>query len=202
MMFILLFGMSGSGKTTISIELQNFFYQHKLKTTVLPLDYFYKVGPQESFDVPDAFDWKKLKQCLICLSKKQPYTLYPYVYEKNVYDKTVPITVYTSDIIIIEGIYANYARFLLLNDPIVIHVDTPPDICLARRCLRDKEERNIKPEENLKRWLYDVRPRWDQWQRRPIEAIQTTHFISGENGKSYERDVIYKAILDERFVMV
>ena len=61
MMFILLFGMSGSGKTTISIELQNFFYQHKLKTTVLPLDYFYKVGPQESFDVPDAFDWKKLK---------------------------------------------------------------------------------------------------------------------------------------------
>lgn len=195
MIFILLFGMSGSGKTTISIELQNFFFSHKIKTTILPLDYFYKVGAQESFDVPGAFDWTKLVECVSHLQNLRPFTLYPYIYETNVYNKSQPHTVYPSDVVIIEGLYANYCRFLLLEDPIVLHVDTPADICLARRCLRDKEERNIKPETNLKRWIYDVKPCWNRWQTHPVDAIDTTHSISGEHNAHLERESTYHTIL-------
>lgn len=195
MKIILVYGMSGSGKTTISYELKEYFKQQNLNTTILPLDYFYKVGPQKSFDVPDAFDWKKLQVCINHLNHNQPYTLYPYIYETNVYDKSKPTTIFKTSTIIIEGIYANYAEFLSNYDPIVLHINTPPDISLARRCLRDAKERNITPEINIKRWLDDVKPNWNTWQNTHNENIlETSHTVSGEHDAKLERNTLYQIL--------
>lgn len=113
-MFILLYGMSGSGKSTISREIYEYLMAKHITCTVIPMDYFYKEGPQTSFDVPDAFDFQKLRHCIITLQHNRPYTIYEYDYETYTYNKQKAYTLYNSKVILIEGLYANYCRFLLL----------------------------------------------------------------------------------------
>jgi uridine kinase len=106
--------MSGSGKSTISREIYDYLMEKRITCTVIPMDYFYKEGPQPSFDVPDAFDFKKLRDCIATLQNNRPYTIYQYDYEMNTYMKHKAYTLYNSKVILIEGLYANYCRFLLL----------------------------------------------------------------------------------------
>jgi len=60
MKFFLVYGMSGSGKTTISTEMARFFLNKQQTSSVIPLDFFYKEKYPYSFDEPQAFDWRRL----------------------------------------------------------------------------------------------------------------------------------------------
>ena len=75
---------------------------------------------------------------------------------------------YPSNVCIVEGILANYCNCQQLAHTITMYVNTPPDVCLARRILRDAKERNITPEDNIHRWLQDVRVMWNLWQEDSI----------------------------------
>ena len=197
-MYILLYGMSGSGKTTISKELQSFLHTHNITSTIIPMDYFYNVGEQKSYDVPDAFDWKKLRTCLHILEKNEPYTLYPYDYTTHTYEKHLNHTIYNSDVIIIEGIYSNYAKFLFLQEPVVVRIQTDADICLARRILRDETERNIPYDDTIHMWLTNVRPNWNQYNKQNsklLNTIEDTYAISGKSEHKYHRLTIYQSII-------
>lgn len=195
-MFILLYGMSGSGKTTIAEELQHFLNLQNITSTIIPMDYFYKVGKWESFDVPDAFDWNRLKNCLITLRKNEPYTLYPYNYNTHSYEKHLNQTIFNADVIIIEGIYTNHAKFLFLEEPVVIRIETAPDVCLARRILRDVKERNITYEDTIHMWLTNVRPNWKIWNTTP-NSLEDTYSISGESKYRQYRLNVYQTIIND-----
>ena len=97
--------------------------------------------------------------------------------------------------VIIEGIYANYCRFLLLDEPAVIRIDTAPDICLGRRVLRDRRERGIDAVDNVKRWLDDVRPNWDKWADDPHQTLEPNYSISGTS--PVERYVLYETLFND-----
>ena len=71
--------------------------------------------------------------------------MYEYRYDICHYTDAIKTKIYPCKVLIIEGLYANYCRSVLLDEPAVIHINTPLDICLARRIIRDNEERNLEP---------------------------------------------------------
>lgn len=133
MIIVIIHGLSGSGKSFVSKELQKFLEADNIASTIIPLDFFYKIGFLDSFDVPKAFDWDRIKLCIQTLKQNKTFTIHPYDYTKYSYIKNVRIPLKPAPIVILEGIYANYAKFLLLNNPIVIRVTTDSDLCLIRR---------------------------------------------------------------------
>jgi len=168
--------------------------------TILPLDLFYKVGHIDSYDVPRAFDWNKVKDCIDSLRRGTSYTLYHYDYSTSSYDVDKAIQVHPSDVIILEGIYAQYAKFLLLDDPVVIRVTTPPDVCLMRRLARDESSRNIPMKETVEMWKQKVRPGWNHWNQPDIlaeRALTSQYTVSGEDTGKQTRMDIYEEILFE-----
>lgn len=52
MIFCIVYGMSGSGKTTISTEMARYLLNKQMTTSVIPLDFFYKEKYPYSFDEP------------------------------------------------------------------------------------------------------------------------------------------------------
>lgn len=164
MQYVLIYGMSGSGKSTIARELAEICGQHEISSTILSMDMFYKESHKGSFDCPDAFDWKRLQFTIYRLQHFHRVFLPQYSYKTQQYNHTNSsecIEVKPANIIIIEGIYANYCDFLPQSH--ILYVNTPPDVCLGRRVLRDVEERGISPEDNIRRWMDDVRVQWNRW---------------------------------------
>ena len=194
MKLFLVYGMSGSGKTTISKELSNYLFNKKVSSSIIPLDFFYKEKYESSFDTPNAFDWNRLIQTMNELKANKKVILHPYNYQTKVYDTDRSFTFFPTDIVIIEGLYANYCKFLLLDEPEVIKIDTPPDICICRRVLRDRKDRGINPVDNVKIWLNDVRPNWDKWSGHPNHTLEPTYIISGTS--QLERYSLYENIFN------
>ena len=60
MICIVLYGRSGSGKTTIAKELSSFLSRKHITNSIVSLDHFYKESYDGSFDTPDAFHWERL----------------------------------------------------------------------------------------------------------------------------------------------
>jgi uridine kinase len=161
-MYILLYGMSGSGKSTIARELANTLKEFNISSTIISLDMFYKESYEGSFDTPDAFDWSRLEFTIHRLSHFHRVYLPKYCYETKQYIQSSNcIELKPAKVIIIEGIYSNYCDFI--HNPYIIYINTPPDVCLGRRILRDKDERGISPEDNIRRWFDDVRIQWNRW---------------------------------------
>jgi uridine kinase len=80
----------------------------------------------------------------------------------------------------------------------VLRVSTLPDICLARRVLRDVKERGISPESNIVAWMQDVRPMWDKYNRFGLSnehVLDHTHLIPGDDNAKIERLSMIDTIL-------
>lgn len=75
------------------------------------------------------------------------------------------ITLYGANVIIFEGIYALYdPRVLALTD-LKIFIDTPLDICLARRLARDIVHRGRAIGLSVNQWSRFVKPNFEQHMR-------------------------------------
>lgn len=190
-MFILLYGMSGSGKSTIARELADALRKHAISSTIVPLDMFYKESYEGSFDSPDAFDWERLRFTIHRLTHLHHVFLPRYCYETKQYTMSSDcIELRPASVILIEGIYANYCDFI--PNPRIIHIQTPPDVCLGRRVLRDATERGISPEDNIRRWMEDVRVQWNRWQS-PHPAHDS---ICGMEDAALERQSFYVSLIE------
>lgn len=197
MIFIIVYGRSGSGKTTIAKELSSFLSKQFITSSIVSLDYFYKESYDGSFDQPDAFHWDRLQFIVKQLISNKTVYLQRYQYDTKLYDTTSSFPIYPCEVCIIEGILANYCYFLQNKHTITIKINTPPDVCLARRILRDKKERNISPQDNIHRWLQDVRVMWNRWQEDLIatqDTLEPQFELSGNSNIKLERLSVYEIL--------
>tara|TARA_B100001094_G_C18192844_1_gene808481 strand:- start:4499 stop:5134 length:636 start_codon:yes stop_codon:yes gene_type:complete len=165
-------GASASGKSliakTIYEELRQDLDTHDI--AVINEDSYYRDQSHLSleqremtnYDHPKALDHDLLFQHLTMLRNGQKVEIPIYDYaEHNRLAKTHTIT--PKRIIILEGI-------LLLTDPALrnlmnasIFMDTPLDICLVRRLVRDVEERGRTMDTVLEQYQQTVRPMFLQF---------------------------------------
>lgn len=141
-------GASGSGKSLFTQNLALKLSQQNKEVLVLQEDRYYKAQDhlsmaqrvETNYDHPDAFEHDLLNQHLAELSKQNSIEYPFYCYKTHTrLKKTETIT--ASPIIIIEGIMLLTQIQLFDQFDIKVFVDTPLDVCLMRRMLRDTQER-------------------------------------------------------------
>jgi len=160
MKIIAVTGGSGCGKTLFTNLLVE---RLQKKTVVLPLDCYYKDRPVKisndkyDFDSPQAFDFDLYYQHLNLLNSGLSIQMPSYLYETGKRDVEFK-EILPEEYLILEGLH------VLLNPKIrrIIYfsffMDSPLEVAVCRRCLRDIQEFNITAEYSLNQYLKFVRP--------------------------------------------
>lgn len=197
-------GGSASGKTSIAMQLYDYFKgNHKVK--IIKQDDYYKDQSHLTFeervktnyDHPLAFDTDLLVDHLKKLKNKETI-------EKPTYDYTlhtrsdITETVEGRDVIIFEGIFVLAEEKVRALCDILVYVDTASDIRFIRRLKRDIEERGRSVDSVCNQYLNTVRPMHEQF----IEPSKKyAHIIIPEGGSNHVAvDLLItkiKSIVDE-----
>ncbi|KAI9731378.1 MAG: Uridine kinase [Cirrosporium novae-zelandiae] len=163
-------GSSGSGKTSLALEIVN-----RLSlpwVAILSMDSFYKtLSPEQSkkafrneydFDSPSAIDFDVLVQRLHDLKQGRKAEIPVYSFEKH-QRLTETTSIYSPHVLILEGIFALYdPRVLDLLD-VKIFAEADADLCLSRRITRDVLERGRDIEGVVKQWFGYVKPNFKRY---------------------------------------
>ncbi|GIN87071.1 uridine kinase [Heyndrickxia sporothermodurans] len=161
-------GGSGSGKTSVTNAIYDFFKGHSI--LVLEQDYYYKDQShlpfeerlKTNYDHPLAFDNDLLIDHLEQLVQFKAI-------EKPVYDYTLhtrsenKIVVEPKDVIILEGILVLEDERLRNLMDIKLFVDTDADLRIMRRMLRDIEDRGRTMHSVIEQYTNVVRPMHNQF---------------------------------------
>lgn len=161
-------GGSGSGKTTTAGQLLDLL--KPLKAQLISQDDYYKNSKSlpdfdpatYDFDSPSARDHDLLAAHLRAL--RAGHAIDVPVYDFTIHGRRDATQhVEPSAVIILEGTHT-------LCDPVIfdlcdlkVFVDTPDDIRLLRRLLRDIHERGRTPETVANQYLATVRPAYERW---------------------------------------
>ena len=166
--FISIVGASCSGKTALAHNIAKRFEGHQV--SVIAEDSYYK--PQDhlsldervgtNYDHPAAFDHALLCEHIDQLRRGKPVECptYDYVHH-NRSDKTETVT--ATPVVIIEGILLYHMKALRDLFSLRLFIDTPLDICLARRVERDVNERGRTVDSVLSQYLKTVRPMYREF---------------------------------------
>jgi len=143
----------------------------KKKVVIISQDCFYKnltTADKENvhnynFDHPDAFDWDYIEQCLQNLKagKQAEIPDYDFVTHSRVAEKSTIIS--NANIILFEGILIFHNPKLRSYLDMKIFVDTDADTRLARRVLRDINERGRELNGILHQYETFVKPAYDSY---------------------------------------
>lgn len=155
-------GGSGSGKTTLAAALANRLGRDAC--LIVSDDDYYRGKPEgQPFD-PDTFNFDDpTSKDLDMLADHLRRLRAGEVVDRPKYDMRThsrlaqTVAVAPKPWIIVEGIHALSGGFASEFD-LVIYVETPPDIRLARRVLRDIAHRGRPVEEVVRRYVAHVRP--------------------------------------------
>ncbi len=141
-------GASGSGKSLFTQNLRLKLEKYERDVLVLQEDHYYKSQdhiPLEkrastNYDHPDAFEHDLLQKHLIALCAKKTINYPVYCYKTHTRLKESE-KIKSAPIIIVEGIMLLTQIQLFEQFDFKVFVDTPLDVCLMRRMLRDTQER-------------------------------------------------------------
>lgn len=165
-------GASASGKSLIAQTIYQEL-KHDLGTDdieVISEDNYYKDQSylnmeqrlKTNYDHPHALDHDLLSQHLDLLKQGQSIEMPSYSYvEHTRLDETV--TIKPKKVIILEGILLLTNKSLREAIHASIFMDTPLDICLIRRLVRDVKERGRSMESVLEQYTATVRPMYLQF---------------------------------------
>jgi uridine kinase len=161
--FISIVGASCSGKTALASNLAKRFSDQQV--SVISEDNYYKRQDQLSaeqrekmnYDHPNAFDYDLLFEHVAQLKSGQSIQCPTYDYALHNRSETT-IEVQATPVIICEGIMLYHSERLRNLFSLKLYVDTPLDICLARRVARDVSERSRSVESVLTQYQSTVRP--------------------------------------------
>jgi len=161
-------GASGSGKTTLAAELAR-----ALNGIHFPLDHYYldlaHLPPAErrlqNFDDPAMIESSLLARHVAALARGEAIErlLYDFSTYTRVPGRTE--TVRAGDFLLVEGLFALAYPELLPLYQLRVFVDTPDDVCFARRLRRDTEERGRAPKSVKERYEATVRPASEKYVR-------------------------------------
>jgi uridine kinase len=158
-------GSSGSGKTSLAIEIvQSLDLPWVI---IMSIDSFYKsLTPEQNalahrnewdLDSPESIDFDLLVEKLLSLKQGKRTDIPVYSFQQHQrLEKTVSL--YSPHIVVLEGILALHdPRVLELLD-MKIFVEADADVCLSRRIVRDVRERGRTIEGTIKQWFRYVKP--------------------------------------------
>ena len=159
MKIIAVAGGSGSGKTLFT----RFLTERLPKSVVLPLDQYYLDKPDEipveqyDFDVPQALDFRLYRKDLDELIAGNPIRMpqFEYVVAKR---RREFIKVLPGDYLILEGLYVLMHASIRSMLSYSFFLESPPDVGVSRRCLRDINEHGLSAEYSLHQYLTFARP--------------------------------------------
>lgn len=156
-------GGSASGKSTLVKKLCEAFVEEDV--LVLCHDYYYKANDHLSleerkklnYDHPNAFDTDMFVRDILSLKggKTIERPVYSFVEHNRLQEK---VTVRPAKVIVLDGIliFENKELRDLMN--VKVFVDTDADIRLARRFVRDVQERGRNMDSVLAQYFSTVRP--------------------------------------------
>jgi len=160
-------GASGSGKTTLANELKHRFSDQII---LLSHDSYYKRHddiPMEeraklNYDHPDALETDLLVSHISALKSGQPIDCPEYDF--TIHNRTDRVTrIFPKQVILVEGILVLEHEMLRNLFDVKVFVDTPAEICLARRVKRDVTERGRSVESVLSQFENTVWPMYKQF---------------------------------------
>ena len=159
MKIIAVAGGSGSGKTLFS-KLLN---ERLQKSIILPLDQYYLDKPDNvssekyDFDIPQAFDFKLYRQNLNELIDGETIRMPQFEYISGKRTKKY-VKVQPGNYLIIEGLYVLMYPSIRSLLSFSFFLESPLDIALSRRCLRDISYYRLSAEYSINQYLNFVRP--------------------------------------------
>merc|ERR1712210_411757 len=157
--------MEGLGQNEVSVE--------EKQVVHLSQDSFYReLNPVEiskankgmfNFDHPDAFDNQLMESVLTDIINGRQTKVPVYDFKTNSRSPGEFTTIYPSDVILVEGILVFYYPTLRNMFNMKLFVDTDADSRLARRVLRDIEERGRDLEHVLHQYTTLVKPAFEEF---------------------------------------
>ncbi|MED3978464.1 uridine kinase [Priestia megaterium] len=161
-------GGSGSGKTTVTKAIYEYFKGHSIM--LLEQDYYYKDQSdvpfeqrlQTNYDHPLAFDNDLLIEHLQNLLNYESIDKPVYDYAIHTRSEKI-IKEEPKDVIILEGILVLEDQRLRNLMDIKLYVDTDADLRIIRRMLRDIKERERTLESVVDQYVSVVRPMHNQF---------------------------------------
>lgn len=167
-MIIGICGGSGSGKTTLLRRIST-KYAH-LKPTIFSLDNYYLPIEKQfqdengeiNFDLPSALDEEKLTSDLKKLVNGESIEVKEYFFNAPP-NKNVLITLESSPLIIVEGLFLFYFKGVRELLDYTIFIDVDPNVQLDRRLYRDQESRGYSRESILYQWKNHVLPCFEKY---------------------------------------
>ena len=155
-------GGSGSGKTTITLELVK---QLGPQVTVITHDNYYRAHHEMTYeersllnyDHPDAYETELLTEHLAALRRGESVEV-P-TYDFSIHDRSdATMTIHPSRVIIVEGILLFFHPELRELMDIKVYVDCDADVRILRRIVRDVKERGRSLDSVIKQYLATVKP--------------------------------------------
>jgi uridine kinase len=165
-------GASGSGKSLFTQNLKLTLEKQQETVLVLQEDHYYKSQDHLSmeqrvttnYDHPDAFEHDLLSGHLQSLCSNESINYPSYCYKTHTRLKKAQ-KVKAAPIIIIEGIMLLTQIQLFDHFDFKVFVDTPLDVCLMRRMLRDTQERGRSLESVAAQYEKTVKPMYHKFIR-------------------------------------
>ena len=165
MKIIAVTGGSGCGKTLFTNLLVERLHK---KTAVLPLDNYYKDRPDQipndkyDFDSPDAFDFDLYHKHLNLLnsgkSAKMPHFSYENGKREAGFTEIIP-----EKYLVIEGLHVLFLSKIRELVSFSFFMDSPLEVAVCRRCIRDMKEYDVTAEYSLNQFLKFVRPAYFEY---------------------------------------
>lgn len=182
-------GSSGSGKTSFCKELVNIIKEKFGEDIIneIDLDGFYKDIPPSvngndyNWDSPNAFDINKILETLRRLKNGESVWIPKHDYKNY---KMIPnaILVNPTKFIIIENLFTLYWEKILPFLDLKIFIECHQDLALARRIIRDTNERHYDDETILRRYFTFVKPSFRKYIKK--SKNNATIIIQNNNGFS------------------
>ena len=160
-------GASGCGKTYLANKLKKALMSSGVNDVqILSCDNYYipSQGPGRhpegyNFDLPETINLDGVGKDLERLKNKEEIKVPKYDFEKS---KVVGISNIIDgskvNVLIVEGLYTLYNEKIRNNLDLKIFTILDPELCLARRLLRDVSERNTSFQDTLKLYENQVKP--------------------------------------------
>lgn len=179
MILISVTGACGSGKSVFSEQLARILIAAGRTCEVLNTDHYYKDFShlsadelaQKNFCEPDCIHFDQLINDIQRLARGETIQRPCFEISKSkILPETMPIA--PAEVIIVEGILVLQNPYIKRNSDINIYIDMDLDICLARRLVRDVNERNQSYEFILGTYERHIRPSFFQYTA-PAKTIAT-----------------------------